>query len=376
MLLLSLRLAEPPSTKFADLFASCMLCGACEQACSRGLPIRAMVMEMRERFSALYGKHGLQKFLVRKSLIHSRLLDGLVKAGVSMKRIRALPADSGLRRKLGLLEDRDGSQLPQTNKRPPTGSIRGEVFAYFPGCLAQHLQPSVARATGLLVEQLTGQPLHIPEQLNCCGLAASAAGDEEDSRQLARSIIRSFEKFSGPILTSCASCSSHLQEYPLLFADEPRWYGRARAFSSRVKEFTSFFLERAGDLQFTANTPLSVFYHDPCHLRFTEQGRKNPRRLIDMVENITRIEPEGGPLCCGQGGLFHLGYPELADRIFTRSMERALTKDPQVLTTTCSGCLMQWQERGSTAAPEVVVYHLALLLAESLVPGRRGKPTR
>ncbi len=361
MHLLSLPFAGAPSRHFQDIFSQCLLCGACEQACSRHLPITALITEARARFPWFYGAHPLQKSVVRKALANPGLLEKLVRAGISLQRIGALPARSGLRLKLGLLEA-PVAEIPAEESLHEVNT--GESVSYFSGCLARYLQPSVGRATARLAT-VAGHSLDSPAAQGCCGLAAHAAGRKDEARDLAWNNILAFAGSSGPVLTSCASCSSHLAAYPELFRDDPEKSAKARDFAGRVVEFCTFFLEQS-ELQPKSRQARKVFYHDPCHLRHSDSGRTNPRRLIDRIENVERVEPANGPHCCGQGGLFHLGYPEISSNIFQQCAKNGLERAPDVVVTTCSGCLMQWQQGREEQDLPVKVSHLAVLLADCL----------
>lgn len=363
MHLLSLPLAEKPSAHFQDIFSRCLLCGACASVCSRDLPVTELVARARSQFPALYGKNGLQKVLTRKVLLFPPLLRALVRAGISLQRIKALPIRSGLRIKLGLLED---SVAPEEEPTPDTTATSTGNISYFDGCFARHLQPSISRAVTRLTNA-AGSEVSIPEAQCCCGLAAFTAGKINEARELAWRNITTFRESSGPVLTSCGSCWSHLRSYPELFADDPQRQQAAQEFSSRVVEFSAYLLDQLKlPAKISQQRNLRVFYHDPCHLRFTKSGRETPRRLLDNIPGLERIEAAAGPRCCGQGGLFHIGYPDLSGKIFRRCLEGAMTDSPNMVVTTCSGCLMQWQQGVVENDLPVIVQHLALLLASRL----------
>ena len=373
MHLLATALADQPSPLFENLFSQCLLCGACEQVCPRNLPITDIISRARSRFSTFYGQNGLEKVAARSVLAHPALLAGLVRAGISLKRLNRLPIGSGLRLKLGLLEsDNQPLALPEEAGERKEVVEGGENLFYFSGCLARHLQPSVAEASGQLL-RISGQaPAHAPSEQCCCGLAAWSAGKREQARTLARKNIAAFAGSEQPILTSCASCSSHLLDYPTLFADNDPWQQRARQFADRVQEFTSFFSSLLPKQQPQAEQSMRVFYHDPCHLRFRENGTTLPRKLLtDMGLEI--VEPKNGGSCCGQGGLFHLGYPELARTIFEKAGSNALAGQPDCVTTTCSGCLMQYQEGLARQQDSTRVIHMAVLLLEQLTSRNQNR---
>lgn len=357
--------SENPSRNFKDIFSRCLLCGACEQVCSRNLPIRARVIDARSRFPWLSGRHGLKKSMANQVLSSPAIMQAFIRAGISLKKLSGLPKTSGMRLKLAILED--GPPLPVTEiGRENKGAGASPSLDYFSGCLARFLQPSVAGAIKKLATQ-AGYSLHIPSAQGCCGLAALAAGRIEQARELAWNNIQTFAGSERSILTSCASCSSHLLSYPELFKDDTEKYEAARQFCERVEEFSGFFLKKTKNpLTFKSKQPLRVFYHDPCHLRFGAEGRQAPRHLLDKVAGLKRVDSEGESHCCGQGGLFHLGSPELSGKIFNRCQRLAMSGSPQTVTTTCSGCLMQWQQGVVKQDLPVEVRHLALLLADCL----------
>ncbi|MGX9727746.1 MAG: (Fe-S)-binding protein [Candidatus Electronema sp. VV] len=345
----------PPSAALAEVFTRCLLCGACEQVCPRRLPITRLIAEARSRLPPLLAPGSLSKAAACAVLARPVLLDSLVKMGVSLKRLPFLPENSGLRLKLALAEE---CLMPDLPPPPESGQQRGDGLAYFVGCFARHLQPSIAAATLRLLGRC-GMSAHIPAQQCCCGLAAWASGKTELARELARRNIAAFAG-SGPVITSCASCSSHLLELPELFAEHDPWRARARSFAGRIQEFTVFFKERlppdnAGGLR--------VFWHDPCHLRFRQEGMDSPRRLLRKM-GFSLTEPEDGPRCCGQGGLFHLACPDTAEKILQRCISQTCAARPGCVTTTCSGCLMQLQQGFFVQGNKIRVAHLAVLLEE------------
>jgi glycolate oxidase iron-sulfur subunit len=364
--LLGTDLAADPSGNFEDLFAQCLLCGACEDVCPRDLPIRENIIAARARFSPFYGRHGLQKTIARVALARPTLLEGLLKAGEGLKNLYLIPRESGLRIKLGLVEKAD-TDRPAPTERIYSGAVQDSTgVSYFPGCHARYIQPSIREATMRLARELTGSSAREPEGQICCGMAAWAAGKKEDARQLARQNIEAFSDSTGPILTSCASCSTHLASYANLFADDMQWQERALLFSRRVREFSSFILDKAEEFRFRAPESTRVWYHEPCHLRFDIEKRQAARDILQRIENVEVVEPEGRALCCGQGGLFQLDYPELSDAVFTQAYTSFARLDPDLVVTGCSGCLMQWQSGLAVRRRKAQAVHLAVFLADCL----------
>ena len=101
-------------------------------------------------------------------------------------------------------------------------------------------------------------------------------------------------------------------------------------------------------------------------MRFAGNKSDAARKLLTRAENAEGVEPESGPKCCGQGGLFHLGYPELSEKIFSQAYEQAEGVEADIVITSCSGCLMQWQAGLAGNKSMVTAIHFALWLKEQL----------
>jgi glycolate oxidase iron-sulfur subunit len=168
-----------------------------------------------------------------------------------------------------------------------------------------------------------------------------------------------------PILVSCASCYAHLRRYGDLFADDQLWRSKAEAMSARLLEF-SCFLDQSLPLGLgkpvAGEKKVRVYYHDPCHFRHGLRIIEEPRRALGRNPDLELLELPDGPECCGQGGLFHIGAPDIAAVIRDTLAAKVLALAPDVITSTCSGCLMQWRLAIEVAGSRVQVLHLAELL--------------
>lgn len=344
------------SAYFNDLLAKCLQCGACDDTCPRHLQPAALIRAWRERQPFTGDPHGLIKLCSRKILASPGLQEG---GAWSLRRLAAaLPAASGLRKRLDLIvPDLIGKgELPTA--RLPTDAVS---LAYFPGCLAGHFYKDIHTATALLAGRC-GYRLTIPKEHTCCGLACHAGGSLAEARKLAQRNIKAFAHSSGPILTSCASCTSHLMDYPSLFSHEPDMLRQARTFAQRIVEFSTFFVEQQGLHGLQPHH--AVFYHHPCHLRFGPcRVSSAPVQLLAQINGRAPLSLP--PQCCGQGGLFHLTNPEISGDIFNRALQPLLELSAESVVTTCSGCLLQWQQGSARAQGLPTAEHLAVFLAKA-----------
>ncbi len=354
------------SDAYAEILSQCLLCGACRAVCSRGLDPPARFIAARQQLEKTAGGQVLLRAITRKALSNPTLLTTIASLGRPL--LDRLPADSGLRLRLGLPQARNilTPALPET----PKGKSAPPTLAYFPGCYATHLHRKIGEATERIATAFTGNPPLSPKQQSCCGLAAENGGDTSTAKRLAKQNINAFAGNSLPILTSCASCYSQLRRYPELLANDPKWQAKAQAFADRLLEFSTFVtqaMEADPAFRFASQpTPRTVFYHDPCHLRFPSQITTPPRKILRTIPGLSLTELPNGPQCCGQGGLFHLAQPELAKNIRGRLLNQVKQTTPDLVTTTCSGCLIHIQQGLGDEPARPEVRHLAILLAELL----------
>ncbi len=347
--------------EFVDIFSACLLCGACTAVCSRNIDITAELVQARSAFSSHAGPHGYEKYLLRKLFDSPAGLKSGAVLGRTAEKLLAprLPKDSGLRIRLALFSGEDPAPAGKGRGRQNSG----EKLSWFPGCTAQYLFPNVASSCEILLAD-HGYSLIAADGLACCGLAALAAGDVESARKNGRKNIRALESTEGDILVSCASCFAHLQHYPKLFADDPGWEVRARTMAGRLREISAFLASSATGSRERSGRQIRVFYHDPCHMRFGASGTDQSRKLLAETGRAEIVELADGPRCCGQGGLFHIAYPEIAKDIRDRLVADVLDLCPDFVTTSCSGCLMQWRQGLAAAESDVKAVHLADLLKQ------------
>ena len=109
-----------------------------------------------------------------------------------------------------------------------------------------------------------------------------------------------------------------------------------------------------------------VFYHDPCHLRFKLHITREPRQLISLLPGIELQELPNGPQCCGQGGLFQVAHPDLAQKVRNRLMDDYARLSAPTVLTACSGCLLQWQSGLAAGSKDGKAEHLAIFIAKRL----------
>ncbi len=236
--------------------------------------------------------------------------------------------------------------------------------ALFVTCLIDMFRPSAGFAAVKLLEE-AGCDIQVPASQTCCGQPAYNSGDRQAAKEIAQQVIAAFEPYSHIVVPS-GSCAGMLaKHYPGLFdaAAEPAWHARAKAFSGRVYELTSFLADVLG-VDFSGRAyPHRVTYHDSCS-SFREMGvAAQPRKLLQSLDGISFVEMSDREICCGFGGTFSIKYPAISNAMVTQKAERAIETKADVLTGADLGCLMNIAGKLAREGKSIEVRHVAEILA-------------
>jgi len=356
--------------RMKDLLSHCLLCGACAEACASGVKADELIQAGRALALAGGGLNRLKSLLLRDLLARGLLARGLFKSrGLFLENV---PPESGLHFRFpwpGLDRDR---WLPPLAPKPFLADLPerhpqdspGPRVALFVGCVSNYLRPQAARAAVRLLEAAGARVIIPPEQV-CCGKPAAAAGDRDTALYLARKNLEVFNPADFDYLTAfCATCSAQLKEYPSF--NQP---DRPAAWSGRVLDFSELLIKildwrPSARIEPAPDGPLRVFFHDPCHLRRKQGVWQEPRRLVERLPGVQLVGADAPPVCCGSGGVFNLWHYALSLDLFRTRIEAVKPYDPDLVVTSCSGCLLQFEDGLRRLGRPWPITSLTELLAE------------
>jgi glycolate oxidase iron-sulfur subunit len=353
--------------RMKDLLSACLGCGACAEICVNEVRADELIQAGRGLALSGGGLEALRRLLARDLLSRGRLTRTALK-GRSVW-LKSVPPESGLRVRFPLPGLDQTRWLPPLadppfleRPRPEQQTVgNGPTVALFVGCVSNFLRPADA-AAAVRVLEAAGATVVVPSGQVCCGKPAFSSGDEETAAWLARRNQAVFEAERCDFLVApCATCSAHLKSYGP-FA-EPKWKGRVRDLSEFLVNDLGWSPRPA-----TPERSLRVFFHDPCHLRRRQGVWREPRTLIEALPGVELVGRDLPPACCGHGGLFNLWHYDLSQAIFARRAETAAPLEPDVIVTSCSGCLLQFEDGRRRLGWDVRVASLAELL-----DGRAGE---
>ena len=372
---------------FTAQMSECLGCRSCEPACPSGVRYGALLEDARAQIAKSADSTFLS--LVVRTLYDAVLADARVLRfaayAVALAQslgIRRLLRASGALRALGL--ERLDSLLPSPRGAPfvPSGQTyhamgtasRGSV-AFFAGCVMGAMFGDTDRST-IRVLARSGWDVEVPQRQGCCGALHLHAGLKDRARAFARSTIAAFERSGADhIAVNAAGCGAAMKEYGHLLEGDPDWHERAEAFAARVRDASELLdagAVDAGAVDAARPARIRVAYQDPCHLAQAQRVAEQPRRAIDAVPGIERVELERADRCCGSAGVYNLTHAAMADALADRMIAAAKTARAERLITANPGCQIQLAA-ASRRANGPPVQHVMEFLDDPSSPPRRDE---
>ncbi len=342
---------EPMSDSMVQHWDRCLGCMACVTACPSGVQYDKLIESTRAQVERRHERTRQDKAL--RGLIFAlfphprrlRLLRG------PLRGLQRTGLDRALRR-TGLLE-RISPQLaamenlaPRLDKpvslpeRTPATGQRRAVVGMLTGCVQGAFFPGVNAATARVL-QAEGCDVVVPRSQGCCGALSVHNGREEEAQRFARSIVDTFEAAGVDlVVVNAAGCGSTMKEYADLLADDPTYADRAKDFAEKVRDVSEILVE-LGPVAERHPLPMTVAYHDACHLAHAQGIRSEPRALLRGVPGLELREIPEAEICCGSAGIYNILNPEPAKELGDRKAANIVSTGAELLVTANPGCLMQ-----------------------------------
>ena len=142
----------------------------------------------------------------------------------------------------------------------------------------------------------------------------------------------------------------------MLFAGEAEEQ-EARDFAAKVQDVTVFLDALGIDSPAPLPAPMTVAYHDACHLAHAQGVTDAPRRLLSAVPNLTLVPIPEGEICCGSAGSYNIEQPEIAAQLGQRKAEAILSTGAQAVVTGNIGCMTQIESHLRRIGKPLPIYH-------------------
>lgn len=357
----------------------CLDCRACETVCPAGVPYGQLIEAAKAEIERQLPGGPVRRLFrwVNFSLLLTRPF--MLGLAASLLRLYQLSGLQALMRASGLIRLLPGAlpvweallpDVPPAAERSPLpplipaeGTRRARV-ALLTGCVQQVIFGLHNRATARILA-LNGVEVHVPRAQGCCGALHAHAGDHAGAQELARRTIGVFEAAAvEAVVVNTSGCGAHMKAYWNLLKDDPVYAERARTFSMKVQDIAEFLAKEPlrGPL---APVPMTVTYHDPCHVVHGQKIRSQPRQLLAQLPGLKLVELKEADWCCGSAGIYNLTQPEMATRLQERKVRNLLATGAEAVVTANPGCIIQIVQGLRAKGSSMNVLHLVELLDRS-----------
>lgn len=354
----------------------CLGCRACETVCPSGVPYGQLIEAAKAEIERQRPGGPLRRLFrwVNFALLLPR--PRLLGLAASALRFYQRSGLQGAVRATGLVRVLPGTlpaweallpDLPPAHERgplpevvPAAGARRARV-GLLTGCVQAVLFGPHNRATARVLA-LNGAEVHVPRAQGCCGALHAHAGEPARAQELARRLIDVFEAASvEAVVVNTSGCGAHMKAYGHLLKDDPVYAERGRAFSLKVQDVAEFLAREPlrGPL---ALVPMTVTYHDPCHVIHGQKIRNQPRQLLGQIPGLTLVELQEADWCCGSAGIYNLTEPEMAARLQERKVQHILATGAAAVVTANPGCIIQIVQGLRAKGSVIKVLHLIEIL--------------
>jgi glycolate oxidase iron-sulfur subunit len=379
---------DADADRVQEALTDCLLCGRCERACPNQVLVEEIIMKGRADLAEEVGIPAWKSVLFGKVMASPGATGMARKAAGAAERLllSKVPTGSGLHYRFPDAMGLEGRTVPELPARGFIESLEkgkathGEVML-FVGCVFDHVFPQVGRAAYETVAA-SGKGVAVFREAACCGLPAMVSGDRASALSCVEGNLRRLRAAEPEtIVFPCGSCLLMFRKN--VFSLIPRanpLYEDAVYVSNRAVDYASFLLasglldrlppppdgERAGE----------IGYHDPCHLSGTLGKGPEARVVLQHVAGAGFAEMAGSDHCCGYGGTFNVRDYATSARIGERKVSQAAEGGTKVISTACSGCVLQMRDMAARVDPSLRVVHIAELVAQALARGEGSVPRR
>ncbi|WP_406044875.1 heterodisulfide reductase-related iron-sulfur binding cluster [Micromonospora sp. NBC_00898] len=368
---------EPLSDSMVTHVDRCLGCMSCVTACPSGVRYDRLISDTRQQVERRHTR-GPRERALRAAIFalfpyrrRLRLLRGPLRAyqasglGWLVRRTGLL---ARLAPTLAALESlapplRRAARLPA---RLPAVGARRAVVGMLTGCVQSAFFPEVNAATARVLAAEGCDVVILPDRQGCCGALSVHNGREAEAQAFARRTLDTFAAAGIDFfVVNAAGCGSTLKEYGELLRDEPRYATLAADFAGRVRDLSEL-LDELGPVATRHPLPVTVAYHDACHLAHAQGVRDQPRRLLRGIPGLELREIADPEICCGSAGIWNVLHPGPAAELGDRKARTVLATGARLLVTANPGCLMQVAASVTRAGGHIALAHTAQVLDASL----------
>jgi Fe-S oxidoreductase/FAD/FMN-containing dehydrogenase len=326
-----------------DTLLVCTTCEICNLRCSAALPIEPSWMKLRGRLVDEEKRMTFPPFEMMKEALVSQ---GDIWAGYRKNRADWFPED---------LKAKHGPGRKAKN-------------VYFAGCTASYVEQDIGMAGVRLLDEAGVDFTYLGTRENCCATPMLVAGKWDAFAETMKKNIQAVkEAGADTVICSCPACDMMWRQvYPHWAEKLGMEYGiTARHYSEVVAGKI-----KSGEFQFKKGIPqpVTVTWHDSCHIGRASGVYEPPRDLIKAIPNVKFVEMSHhheAAHCCGSV-LTLVKDPPVAADIGEIRLKEAVEAGAQKVLALCPCCQFQLRVSADKKKVPVEVVDLARFASSAL----------
>ncbi|MBT8490751.1 MAG: FAD-binding oxidoreductase, partial [Deltaproteobacteria bacterium] len=301
-----------------DTFLVCTTCELCNLRCSASLPIEQSWMKLRGQLVNEKKKMTFPPFEMMAAALRK---EGDIWAAYRKDRPDWFPPD---------LKEKHG----------PAHRAKS---VYFAGCTASYVEHDIAMASVRLLDEAGVDFTYLGEPENCCGTPVLVAGLWDDFADVMKKNIQAVKDIGADtVISSCPACNMMWRQV------YPQWAEKLGIeYDIRAMHYSEILAEKikAGDFSFPEREgpPVTVTFHDSCHIGRASGVYEPPRELIKAIPNVNFVEMRYNreeAHCCGSV-LTLVKDPPVAADVGKERLEEALEVGAEKMLSLCPCCQVQ-----------------------------------
>ncbi|MBE0522459.1 MAG: FAD-binding oxidoreductase [Candidatus Methanoperedenaceae archaeon] len=329
--------------KMVDTFLVCTTCEMCDRRCSASLPIEPSWMKLRGKLINEDKRMTFPPFVMMAEALHA---EGDIWAGYRKDRSAWFPKD---------LLDKHGPRHRSKN-------------VYFAGCTASYVEKDIGMASVRLLDEAGVDFTYLGEKENCCATPVLVAGKWDLFAETMKKNIAAVKAAGADtVISSCPACDMMWRQV------YPEWAKKLGIeYPITAKHYSEIVSEKlkTGEFKFPAKAgkPLTVTWHDSCHIGRASGVYEPPRDVIKAIPNVKFVEMSSNhekAHCCGSV-LTLIKEPAVAAEIGKIRLDEALEAGAEKVLALCPCCQFQLRVSRDKKNIPVEVVDLARFAASSL----------
>jgi heterodisulfide reductase subunit D len=339
----ALKYDLPFEVSLRDMLFSCTTCSSCQKTCEK-YSTGVKLISALEKARSILVKKGIGPMPAHKKFA------------------------SHIKREFNPYMEPHSKRMDWISKEDEKILPKKAEYVYFVGCTSSYRQKKIAQDT-LKVLKSIGINFTILEDEWCCGSPLLRTGQWSFVKKLANHNIELINsKGADKVITSCAGCyRAFKKDYTTGYAN----YLNINKYDFQVYHITELLDEclQTGLLKLKELNK-KVTYHDPCHLSLHMSLFDSPRNVIKMIPGVNFIEmPKSreNSMCCGAGGGFRAGFPNISINLATRRVKEAESISVDILASACPFCWRNLSDAIKKSESKIQIKDVVELIAENII---------